>query len=112
MFVDSPEEASSRAGRPGPDYPVLLTPRDTAGEKVIEVFRGAGEGSEPLELTALEAVIPARVDAGALEAGLKDLAAFVRGERATTSAELEAVIRGVLPGFRHVAAEARLDDRV
>ena len=31
--------------RPGPDYPVLLTPRDTAGEKEIEVFRGEGEGA-------------------------------------------------------------------
>ena len=112
VFVDTPEEAAARAVRSGPDYPVLLTPRDTAGEKEIEVFRGAGEGAEPLGLTALEAVVPVPVDRGTLEAVLATLAAAVGGERATTSAEVEAIIRGVLPGFRHIAAEARLDDRV
>jgi FlaA1/EpsC-like NDP-sugar epimerase len=112
VFVDTPEEALIRAGRPGPDYPVLLTPRDTAGEKEIEVFRGAGEGVEPLGLTSLEAVVPAPVDRGALETALAELASFVRGERATTPSEVESVIRGVLPGFRHIAAEARLDDRI
>ena len=27
-------------------------------------------------------------------------------------ADLERVIRGVLPGFRHISGEARLDDRI
>jgi FlaA1/EpsC-like NDP-sugar epimerase len=112
VFVETADEAAERASRPGPDYPVLLTPRDTAGEKEIEVFRGAGESAEPLGLTSLEAVVPAPIDRAALTAALADLASFASGQRATTTGELEAVIRGVLPGFRHVAAEARLDDRI
>lgn len=111
-FVDTPAEGARRLDRPGPDYPVLLTPRDTAGEKAIEVFRGAGETVEPLGLTALEAVTPAPIDAAALAAALARLTAFVSGERTSTPGEIEAVLGGVLPTFRHVAAGAQLDDRI
>ena len=112
VFVEDAGEAAALAGRPGPDYPVLLTPRDTAGEKEIEVFRGAGETTEPLGLTALEAVTPAPFDRAVLNAALVELAALVSGARAPTLAEIEAVIGRVLPSFRHIAAEARLDDRI
>ncbi len=112
VFVETAQEAAERAGRPGPDYPVLLTPRDTAGEKEIEVFRGEGERIEPLGLTALEAVTPAPIDADALNSALAQLAAFVAGERPASFADLAAVIARVLPAFRHLPAEARLDDRI
>jgi len=112
VFVESAQAAAERPGRPGPDYPVLLTPRDTAGEKEIEVFRGQGERAEPLGLTALEAVTPAPIDAGVLVAALADLAAMVAGKRPVDPSHLEAVIGRVLPAFRHLPAEARLDDRI
>jgi nucleoside-diphosphate-sugar epimerase len=112
VFVETAQEAADRAGCPGPDYPVLLTPRDTAGEKEIEVFRGQGERAEPLGLTALEAVTPAAIDAAALTSALADLAASVAGERPASPADLAAVIGRVLPAFRHMRAEARLDDRI
>jgi FlaA1/EpsC-like NDP-sugar epimerase len=112
VFVDSPEEAIARAGGQGPDYPVLLTPRDTAGEKEIEVFRGSGETDEPIGLNALEGVEPAPIDRSALRAALDDLAAFVSGARTATVQDLEATIGAVIPAFRHVAAQARLDDRI
>ena len=112
VFVETAQEAAERSGRPGPDYPVLLTPRDTAGEKEIEVFRGEGEGAEPLGLTALEAATPAPIDAEALNSALAQLAAFVAGERPASAVDLAAVIGRVLPAFRHLPAEARLDDRI
>ena len=112
VFVADAAEAAERAGRPGPDYPVLLTQRDTAGEKEIEVFRGAGETAEPLGLSALEAVVPAPIDLALLNAALIDLAAMVCGNRPASLPEIEAVIGRVLPSFRHIAAEARLDDRI
>jgi FlaA1/EpsC-like NDP-sugar epimerase len=112
VFVEDAEEAAVLAARPGPDYPVLLTPRDTAGEKEIEVFRGAGEVTEPLGLAALEAVAPVPIDRPLLRAALAELAAFVAGERAATGAEIKAVIGRALPTFQHLAAEARLDDRI
>jgi FlaA1/EpsC-like NDP-sugar epimerase len=112
VFVETEREATERAGRPGPDYPVLLTARDTAGEKEIEVFRGEGETAEPLGLTALEAVTPRPIDSTALKATLEDLAAFVSGARGADVAEIEATIGRVLPAFRRLSGEARLDDRI
>jgi FlaA1/EpsC-like NDP-sugar epimerase len=112
VFVASPEEAAERLARGGPDYPVLLTPRDTAGEKEVEVFRGEGETAEQLELTSLEAVRPAPIGRNALCAALEDLAQCVSGAAPADEARLEAIIRGVIPSFRHTAAEARLDDRI
>jgi FlaA1/EpsC-like NDP-sugar epimerase len=112
VFVDTAQEATKRAGRPGPDYPVLLTPRDTAGEKEIEVFRGEGERVEPLGLVALEALTPRAVEPSALRAVLAELADMTRGERPSDLADIETAIGRALPSFRHLLGEARLDDRI
>jgi hypothetical protein len=112
VFVEAPDEAAALEGRDGPDYPVLLTPRDTAGEKEVEVFQGTGERVSEVGLAALLALTPAPVDAQRLAAGLADLAGFVVGEPAAGQADLEAVIAAVLPSFRHVAGAAQLDDRI
>ena len=112
VFVEEPAQALALAERGGEAWPVLLTPRDTAGEKEVEVFRGQGEAVEPLNFAALEALVAAPVDPGALDAAVDQLAALVDGREAGDVAQIEAVIAGVLPGFAHVAAEARLDDRI
>ena len=112
VFVEDPAEAEALVRGPGPDYPVLLTPRDTAGEKEVEVFHGAGESIEPLNFAALEALRPAPIDPAALTAAVDALEGFVTGARPATTGDIEAVIRGVLPSFAHAAAEASLDDRV
>jgi len=112
VFVTTPEEAAELLAQPGPGYPVLLTPRDTAGEKEIEVFRGAGEGAEALGLTALEGVIPASIDPTRLKAALAELGRLTSGRSNATPEALATVIQDVLPGFRHIAGEARLDDRI
>ena len=112
VFVETPEEAEALARAPGSDYPVLLTPRDTAGEKEVEVFHGAGETIEPLNFGALEALRPAAIEPAALTAAVDTLEAFVTGARRATPGDIEAVIRGVLPSFAHAAAEASLDDRI
>lgn len=113
QFVDSPEAAARLEKGSGPSYPVLLTPRDTSGEKEIEVFRGAGETVEPLGLESLEALKPAPIDRQALDAALAELAQVVAGKKTVAGpGELAAVIGRVLPGFRHVAGAARLDDRI
>jgi len=110
--VEDAEAAQALAARGGTDYPVLLTPRDTAGEKAVEVFRGRGEMLEPLNFASLEALRPAPIDPRALAAAVDALEDLVAGRGVTEMAEVEAVIGRVLPGFAHVAAEARLDDRI
>ena len=112
VFVEDAAEAAALAARGGEVWPVLLTPRDTAGEKEVEVFRGAGERVESLNFAALEALVPAPVDARALGDAVDALAALVDGRQVGDAAAIEAVIARVLPGFAHVAAEARLDDRI
>jgi hypothetical protein len=112
VFVETAQAAAELLDRPGPDYPVLLTARDTAGEKEIEVFRGQCERAEPLDLSALEALAPVAIDPAALASVLADLRAFVAGTRRATTADLAAGIGSVLPAFRHIPAEAGLDDRI
>jgi FlaA1/EpsC-like NDP-sugar epimerase len=112
VFVQTPDEANRVLALAGEDYPVLLTPRDTAGEKEVEVFRGAGEAAAEMGLEALEAVAPAPVDRAALSAAVRRLAGFAAGETPATAAEIERVVRGVLPAFRHARAQASLDDRI
>jgi FlaA1/EpsC-like NDP-sugar epimerase len=112
VFVEDAAQAAALAARGGEAWPVLLTPRDTAGEKQVETFRGAGEQVEPLNFAALEALVPARVDAAGLDAAVDELAAFVEGRQFGDEQAIEAVIGRVLPGFAHVVAEARLDDRI
>src|SRR5262249_44650692 len=90
VFVGSPEEAAHITH---PGYPVLLTPRDTMGEKEIEVFEGRGETAEPLGLRALQALRPAPIERQALDGALAELSAFVAGEKAAAGqGEIEAVI--------------------
>jgi FlaA1/EpsC-like NDP-sugar epimerase len=112
VFVDTEAAAAAPEARAGDAWPVLLTPRDTAGEKEVEVFHGRGERIEPLKLTALEALAPAPVDRAALDLAIDQLERFVAGAEPATAADIEAVIRGVAPQFAHLAAEASLDDRI
>jgi len=113
VFVDTPEAAAALEPGSGEDYPVLLTPRDTAGEKEVEVFQGAGETVADAGLDALSALAPAPVDPQRLAGALAELKALVSGERtAAGPGDLEAAIAAVLPGFRHIAGGARLDDRI
>lgn len=112
VFVDTPPAAAALEGRHGPAYPVLLTPRDTAGEKEVEVFRGEGERAEPLGLGSLEAVRPPAPDRSALEAALSELQALVGRPDGATTERIEAALRVAAPGFRHDAGQALLDDRI
>lgn len=112
VFVEDAGEAEALAAGGGEAWPVLLTPRDTAGEKEVEVFRGRRETVEPLNLAALEAIRPAALDRAALDEAVDTLADFVEGRRQGDVAAIEAVVGRVLPHFAHVAAEARLDDRI
>ncbi|HUZ14194.1 MAG TPA: polysaccharide biosynthesis protein [Caulobacteraceae bacterium] len=113
VFVDAAPEAERWLALGGQDYPVLLTERDTSGEKTVEVFRGQGERVEAMGLASLELLAPARLDRAALERVLDRLADHASGALPTpTRAELARLIGELLPGFAHVAAELSLDDRV
>jgi FlaA1/EpsC-like NDP-sugar epimerase len=112
VFVESAQAAAALARDGGDAYPVILTARDTAGEKPVEVFRGAGEIVEPLPLGSLAALQPTSPDPSALAEVVETLAECVLGERQTSPAEIQDLLRRVIPNFRHVEAKSTLDERV
>jgi hypothetical protein len=89
---------------------ILVTERDTAGEKASEVFVGAGETSRPW-LPALDVV-----RAGAPRPECLDVAAWVTKARGAVPgpdvAEIVARVGSAVPEFAHVASTRRLDDRI
>lgn len=116
IFVDSLEEAERRLKTrpaPGAGYPVVLTPRDTSGEKPIEIFVGQEEQTAEIGLDALIGVKPARIPRSVLADVLEQLQRRVAGAVPTRSIdELGAVIRRGVPNFAHRGGEAQLDNRI
>ncbi len=116
IFVDTLDEAERHLKTrpaPGEGYPVVLTPRDTSGEKPIEVFAGRGEQIAEIGLNALTAVKPARLPSAVMADVLDQLHQRVKGAVATRSIdELAAVIRCGVPNFVHLDGEGRLDNRI
>lgn len=114
VFTEDPGEARRLAqSRTGDEYPVLLTPRDTDGEKDIEIFQAGGEVVSEVGLRALTAVTPARADPHVLEDVLGRLEAWVTGEQPLPDlSDLRREIATVVPGFEHRATGRSLDDRM
>lgn len=115
-FVTSIDELAGidcAAARAAGRYPVLLTPRDTAGEKEIEAFWGTGEAVSDIGLSALEGVIPARSDRAAVSATLDELARIVGGEATLPGVDdLYRLISAAVPSFHHAGGGANLDGRL
>jgi FlaA1/EpsC-like NDP-sugar epimerase len=115
-FVETTAEAGELlARRPGPGepYPLILTPRDTTGEKPFEIFVGQRERMSPSNLATLAALETVRAPANVLGEVISDLSSRVAGQKPTASAvELAVSIGRVVPNFVHAGGGAHLDDRV
>lgn len=115
-FVDTLDEAErmlSKPPAPGSDYPVVLTPRDTAGEKPFEIFASCEEAIVETGLATLVAVEPRRTDKTALERALGEFTRRTDGTTATTSPqEIATLIRSIVPNFAHAGGTSHLDDRI
>jgi nucleoside-diphosphate-sugar epimerase len=99
-------ERLARAGR----WPLLLTPRDTSGEKAYEEFLGEGETAVDLGMARLRALRHRPQAAGevidAIAAVLDD------PTRPVVKAELATLIGRAVPGFRHIETGRHLDERL
>jgi FlaA1/EpsC-like NDP-sugar epimerase len=99
-------ERLARAGK----WPLLLTPRDTSGEKAYEEFLGDGETAADLGMARVRALRHRLRDEGEI---LEAIAALVDDPaRAAGKAELVALIGRAVPGFRHVETGRHLDERL
>lgn len=92
-------------------YPVLVTPRDTSGEKQAEKFVGATERRAPWlpALGVLHSVTDA--DAALDFAGWVD-SVVADPTRPVTIEDIAARMHAAVPEFRHQSSDKRLDDRV
>jgi FlaA1/EpsC-like NDP-sugar epimerase len=92
-------------------WPLLLTPRNTSGEKAFEEFAGDGETLVDIGMTNVGAVSHRPTDAAML--GLFDRFEHLVDSAGTPveKAEIIAVIRQALPNFDHVETGNDLDQR-
>jgi hypothetical protein len=115
-FVDSVEAAeamlaTAKAVRSA--YPVVVMPRDTAGEKEVEVFHGSAEARIDIGLGALEGLAPQPCDPAALRETLAALAEQVAGSGVPLDMPgLCRLMQRAVPNFRHADSDLSLDDRL
>lgn len=100
----------STAEPPAGQCPVLVTVRDTPGEKAAEVFVGADE-VERVWIDPLWSV-QTRQDLPAAEAFAEWVSEAQRATRLPGLQEIEAGLAQALAGFRHVRGSTGLDDRI
>lgn len=95
----------------GGNYPVLMTPLDTSGEKPYEEFVGADEVPVQIGFSALEALryvappVP-------LDSALTFIESIVTSSKMDVGkSDIADHIAAVVPGFSHVETGRSLDDR-
>jgi FlaA1/EpsC-like NDP-sugar epimerase len=101
-------ELLAREGR----WPLVLTPRDTSGEKEYEQFIGEGERAADLGMPSVMAISHQPTTSRAIDL-VRFLDAVVNNpQRPIDKAELVRVLSSVLSGFRHVETGRNLDQRL
>lgn len=105
----SAEEAVGQVGD-GSVVRVLVTERDTAGEKPAETFVGAAETQVPW-VPAVDriATVPPRPECGDVARWVQEAVRAVPGP---DSEDILARVAAAVPEFHHVTSTRRLDDRI
>jgi FlaA1/EpsC-like NDP-sugar epimerase len=112
LFTDEAEARRSLEGlKASKRWPLLLTPRDTSGEKAYEEFVGDEETAHEIgleQLCALRHASP-RVD----KKLIRTLEALIADSSlSTTKGDIVAALMAAIPNFHHVETEKTLDSRM
>lgn len=102
---------SKQVGATG-GYPLLLTPRDTSGEKPYEVFVGRDETSLEIGFDTLLGVKGPRIAGAALNAALSSFEQFCSGYAEPDKSRIVDLIRATVPSFAHLETGQTLDERM
>lgn len=94
------------------EYPVLLTPRDTSGEKPFEEFIGDGEAAMEIGFQNLQALEYSAVGAPELGKFLAQLEGWFSSDAAPDKADIVNAIGTVIPNMQHVETGKNLDQRM
>lgn len=115
MIYDQEPSARASVGRDllRNRYPLLLTDRDTAGEKQCEIFVGHGEAAVEFGMSRLLAVRPAPAADGLLPGFLDRLELMISDASArVTKGHIVELVARVLPEFHHLESAKTLDQRM
>lgn len=112
-FTESEEEAKAEVEtlKSSGQWPVLVTPLDTSGEKPYEEFVAAGETVVDINLQSVKSVQHIKSN------GLDELISTLKGYVDATSSsatvdDISQVVSNYLPSFKHKASNKSLDDRM
>lgn len=95
------------------EFPVLLSARDTAGEKESEIFIGSGERAFEVGLSTVQGVAPFVPDPATTARCYKELKALTSGASGqVTRAGVETLVGRYLKNYAQIAGQNSLDDRV
>jgi FlaA1/EpsC-like NDP-sugar epimerase len=98
---------------PGAEYPIVVSERNTLGEKREERFLGSGTHAKPwvtgLGISAMKLDASGALEINELVHRIEDL--ISNPSEATNIDELREMISNVIPNFVHVSAKVKLDDR-
>jgi FlaA1/EpsC-like NDP-sugar epimerase len=95
----------------GRGYPVLVSVRDTAGEKRAEKFVGASEGRQDW-LPNIGVVFPSQEPEAALEVSDWVADCVANPSRPLSMTDILDRIGAAIPEFSHISGHRRLDDRI
>jgi nucleoside-diphosphate-sugar epimerase len=93
-------------------YPVVLSERDTSGEKDIEIFSGENEQVIDIGMPNLHGVQYNKCNTSQLAYFLKLIESAIIGRQRISIAELLDGIKSVEPSFNHTFTGKSLDDRM
>ena len=104
------ERAEAVGTSVGPEVRVLVTPRDTVGEKAAETFVGVGEEQAPW-LPAVDLVVPSPP-----RSACADIARWVESVISARPGpgltEIVGRVASAVSEFHHITSDNRLDDRI
>ena len=106
---------AEKAGGSSTDWPLLLTPLDTAGEKPYEEFVGAHETTEEIAMPNLEGVTYLGQQPGVISGFIEKVNGLLDGSVSLNDKNgLKELIAMIEPAFlsTHVESEKSLDDRL
>jgi FlaA1/EpsC-like NDP-sugar epimerase len=105
-------EAVDREAARG-NWPLLMTPRDTDGEKESEVFVGEGEAPVEIGMSALLGIPQSAADSAALGHVFSELQRMIDDSSIRVGKpDLAKLLRGVVSEFNPLEAGRKLDERM
>ncbi len=114
IFVTTENEGFGRmkAAVERKQWPVILTPRDTAGEKEFEIFAGSNDKLEEIGYKSIQGVRFNCPSQSKMEPWLQWLDDVVNGKQQPSLESIDAEISKLIPEYVHITGKKLLDDRI